>query len=89
MSTEKPPFPSRVADQFVVRFPDGMRDRIREAADANGRSMNAEIVARLQTSFHHDDLDKQPDLIELTNMVTRLLNSLDDIKSLPRKKESE
>lgn len=42
---------SRHADKYVVRLPDGMRDRIREASEANGRSMNAEIVARLQASF--------------------------------------
>ena len=49
MSKELPP--SRTAEQFVVRFPDGMRDRIAEAAKQNNRSMNAEIVARLQGSF--------------------------------------
>lgn len=49
MSKELPP--SRVAEQFVVRFPDGMRGRIAEAAKANNRSMNAEIVARLEESF--------------------------------------
>lgn len=38
-------------DQFVVRFPDGMRDKIAEAAKDNNRSMNAEIVARLEDSF--------------------------------------
>ncbi|AVR88999.1 Arc family DNA-binding protein [Thauera aromatica] len=51
MSDKLTPYPSRTADQFVVRFPDGMRDRLKEAAHANGRSMNAEIVARLQASF--------------------------------------
>ncbi len=40
--------PSRTADQFVVRLPAGMRDTISEAAKASNRSMNAEIVARLQ-----------------------------------------
>jgi len=44
--------PSRTAPQFVVRMPDEhFRDRIAEAAKANNRSMNAEIVARLQASF--------------------------------------
>lgn len=48
----KPLPPSRTAPQFVVRFPDeSMRDRIAEAAKANNRSMNAEIVARLEQSF--------------------------------------
>ncbi len=39
------------ADKFIVRFPDGMRDRIADAAKAANRTMNAEIVARLQASF--------------------------------------
>lgn len=41
-------FPSSKQDQFVLRFPEGMRDQIRQAAEANNRSMNAEIVARLE-----------------------------------------
>lgn len=34
-------------DQYMMRFPDGMRDEVAAAAKANGRSMNAEIIARL------------------------------------------
>lgn len=49
--TEEKEFPSDRADKFVVRFPEGMRERIAEAAKANNRSMNAEIVARLEKSF--------------------------------------
>lgn len=49
--TEKPPYPSQLQDRFIVRMPDGMRDRIAEAAKAAGRSMNAEIVHRLEESF--------------------------------------
>lgn len=48
---ERKPFPSETQERFIVRLPDGMRDRIAEAAKASGRSMNAEIVARLQASF--------------------------------------
>lgn len=44
-------FPSERMERFIVRMPDGMREMIREAADANGRSMNAEIVVRLGQSF--------------------------------------
>lgn len=43
--------PSRKMDQFIVRLPDGMRDNIKHAAELNNRSMNAEIVARLEQSF--------------------------------------
>ena len=40
-------FPSNEADRFQVRLPDGLRDRIKDDAAANNRSMNSEIVARL------------------------------------------
>lgn len=39
---------SRVADKYIVRLPPGMRDEIAAAAKANGRSMNAEIVERIE-----------------------------------------
>lgn len=42
---------SRHADKYIVRFPDGMRDRLKEEAKANNRTLNAEIVARLEGSF--------------------------------------
>ncbi|MEM9700244.1 MAG: Arc family DNA-binding protein [Pseudomonadota bacterium] len=44
-------FPSQKQDKFVLRLPDGMRDRIKVHAEANGRSMNAEIIHRLEASF--------------------------------------
>jgi hypothetical protein len=51
MSTETPPGRSP-APQFVVRLPDEQfRDRIATAAQRNGRSMNSEIVARIQEGF--------------------------------------
>jgi hypothetical protein len=47
-------FPSRVLDKVILRLPDGMRDRLAEAATANNRSMNAEAVSRLEKSFDAD-----------------------------------
>lgn len=44
-------YPSDKRDQYIVRFPDGMRDRLKEEAAKNNRSMNAEIVARLEVTF--------------------------------------
>ena len=35
----------------MLRFPDGMRDEIKRAAERSGRSMNAEIITRLETTF--------------------------------------
>lgn len=51
MTKEKAGFPSDNADKFIVRFPEGMRERIANSAKASGRSMNAEVVARLEGSF--------------------------------------
>lgn len=34
-------------DQYMLRFPEGLRDRIKGEAEANGRSINSEIIARL------------------------------------------
>lgn len=41
----------RGSDQFPLRFPEGMRDRIKAAADASGRSMNAEIIHALEKAY--------------------------------------
>jgi uncharacterized protein YlxW (UPF0749 family) len=36
---------------FRLRLPSDLRDQLREAATANRRSINAEIVARLEATF--------------------------------------
>lgn len=41
----------RDSDKFMLRLPDGMRERIRKVAKLNGRSMNAEIVATLDEAY--------------------------------------
>jgi hypothetical protein len=41
----------RDSDKFLLRLPDGMRQQIAQIAEANGRSMNTEIVLRLQQSL--------------------------------------
>lgn len=42
---------AKTQEQFIVRFPDGMRDRIRSSAEANHRSMNSEIIALIEEGF--------------------------------------
>lgn len=56
-------------DRFIIRLPDGMRDRIAELAKASGRSMNAEIVARLEQTMEADDT------------LTRLVERFDELES--------
>lgn len=50
----RPAFPSDAQGRFIIRMPEGMRDKIEAAAKAAGRSMNSEIVARLEASFDQD-----------------------------------
>lgn len=47
----------RGSDQFPLRLPDGMRDAIKAAADISGRSMNVEIINRLETSLSNAKLE--------------------------------
>lgn len=46
-------YSSRTADKFVLRLPDGMRERICEVARNQHRSMNSEIISRLEASLIH------------------------------------
>ena len=66
--------PGRGSDQFVLRMPDGMRDKIALAAKARGRSMNSELVDRLEKSM--DDSDNVRDLenivADLSDRIERL-----------------
>lgn len=39
---------SHSLDKFVVRLPDGMRDQVAKAADADDRSMNSLIVKAIR-----------------------------------------
>ncbi|MDT3719902.1 Arc family DNA-binding protein [Pseudomonas oryzihabitans] len=47
-------YSSRTADKFVVRLPEGMRERIADVARNHHRSMNSEIIARLEQSLQQE-----------------------------------
>ncbi|MDO6722778.1 Arc family DNA-binding protein [Celeribacter halophilus] len=66
----------RGSDQFVVRMPDGMRDRIKLAADMNGRSMNAEIIATLEEKYPPNMDD--PQRVELYRLLTKFIHNKDE-----------
>lgn len=52
------PIPSQGADKFMVRFPGSMREQISRLANQNRRSMNSEIVARLENSLSREREDE-------------------------------
>jgi Arc-like DNA binding domain len=42
----------------MTRIPEGLRSKLAREARKNGRSMNAEIIYRLEQSFEHGDIIK-------------------------------
>lgn len=67
---------SREQDKFVVRLPDGLRPEIAAVARLNHRSMNGEIINRLQRSLVLEQVqDKQNELI------AQLLKRIDALES--------
>lgn len=54
MNQKKPSAqPASDVEKFVVRLPQGMRGRIAEVANRSHRSMNSEIVSRLEQSLSY------------------------------------
>ena len=49
------------ADRVQFRLPEGMRDKLVEAATANGRSLNEEIIERLAQSLERDEIQRLSD----------------------------
>lgn len=39
------------SDRYMLRLPDGWRDKVKEEAAKAHRSMNAEIIAAIQTAM--------------------------------------
>ncbi|WP_237860656.1 Arc family DNA-binding protein [Pseudomonas sp. PGPR81] len=80
---------SRTADKFVVRLPDGMRERVAQVARDNHRSMNSEIIERLEQSLLNDqrigaqaqsgsaDDNLKSELARAYKIIDRLLQNAD------------
>lgn len=69
-------------DKYVIRFPDGMRDRIKKAAERSGRSMNAEIVAALETYY-----PPEPSIYEVLDRVHSAIELAQNAQVTPYRKE--
>lgn len=70
----RPSYPSDNVDKLLLRFPEGMRDRIKEAAEKSGRSMNAEVVTRLEFALEHDIWEREK-FIRLLDKKQAVLDS--------------
>ncbi|QND50824.1 Arc family DNA-binding protein [Phyllobacterium sp. 628] len=69
--------PGRGSDQFPLRLPDGLRDRIKARAEQRGRSMNTEIVLLLEREFP-EPISFDEEIQEMIDLVEVLKDGLDD-----------
>lgn len=67
---------SRTAEKFVVRLPDGMREQVAQVARKNHRSMNSEIIDRLEQSLLNSQFEpvqgEQTDILDAGELKTEL-----------------
>lgn len=57
---------TRRSDQFTLRFPDGMRERIKQIAENNRRTANAELIILIEKGIAVDGGNSQSPLSEAT-----------------------
>ncbi|WP_375597562.1 Arc family DNA-binding protein [Devosia sp. Naph2] len=74
----KKPYPSDIADRFIVRLPEGMRERLKDEAAKNGRSMNSEIVSRLEMTLNGGEDPDVPHALRLLREQNRIILDLID-----------
>lgn len=82
-------YSSRNADKFVVRLPQGMRQRIADVAKNYHRSMNSEIVSRLESSLRGERAPEEGE--EELKMITLELSGqehaiIEQVRRLPETK---
>ncbi len=78
---------------MMVRVSEGLRDRIKSSADANGRSQNSEIVATLEEAYPpppSDELVTAELMGEVFNLMAAIATAgSDDERSELLKKHAE
>ena len=62
---------SKGGDQYMLRLPDGLRERAKRRAADNGRSLNTEIIAALERHLESGDR-----LAELERRIAKLEQQL-------------
>ncbi len=77
----RPQYPSDKQEQFMVRLPAGMRDRIAAAAERNGRSMNAEVVQALEQMF-----PPEPSMLEIIERIHSAIDQAQTAGAMPYRK---
>ena len=66
---------SRQLRPLMTRIPEGLRRRLEREAEQNGRSMNAELIHRLESLFQGEDTDQL-----FARALSALVSDVQDIK---------
>ena len=67
---------SRVQDKFVIRLPDGLRPEIAAVASRTHRSMNGEIINRLERSLSLERV-----LDQKNRVIAQLLSRINELEA--------
>lgn len=62
---------------FRLRLPEDIKNRVQEAAEANHRSMTAEIISRLEASFAPEAPELASGLAEAVSIIERQKDIID------------
>jgi hypothetical protein len=54
----------KTSDRVQLRLPEGTRNKLLEAATANGRTINEEIIDRLMQSLERDEIQRLSDRLK-------------------------
>ena len=57
--------------QYKLRMPPELRDKLKSASEQNHRSMNAEIVARLEKTVRDDEIESNPRAVQIPDLPER------------------
>ncbi|WP_278970754.1 Arc family DNA-binding protein [Bartonella apis] len=71
---------TNASDKFIIRLPDGMRDHIKTDAEQHCRTMNAEIIAKLED--YNDSQSNSNSLDELRQTLIKHDVKLDKLADM-------
>lgn len=77
----------RTDPQYKLRIPEDLKSQIEGAAKANNRSMNAEIISRLEASFSGVVLSKPSDVTPYLGNFLALLEESGMFEITPKGRE--
>lgn len=79
---------SRNINPFALRMPPELRAQVEASAKASGRSVNSEIVTRLQESFEGGRDGDQKGMIEIASEINEKLKILTDLWAARNQKQA-